>query len=109
MSLGLALDFKQVGTLAGLVSNILPFVNGTLLPVDRFPAWLEGFARTLPTTEGIIVQRRVILEGDSPASLWMDGSMMYLFTHSNIYITVGWATFKWCERLAKRKGTLGQY
>lgn len=106
---GLALVFKQVGTLAGLVSNILLFVNGTLMPIDRFPGWLEAVVRTLPTTQGIVVLRRMTLEDQSLIQLWGEGSLVYLLVHSIVYLLVGWLIFKWCERVAKRKGTLGQY
>ena len=106
---GIALVFKQVGTLAGLVSNILLFVNGTLLPIDRFPSWLESVVRTLPTTQGIVVLRQVILKGEPLSNLWLNGSLTYLLVHSCIYLITGWLIFKWCERRAKLNGTLGQY
>jgi ABC-2 type transport system permease protein len=109
MIAGIALVFKQVGTLAGLFSNILLFVNGTLLPIDRFPGWLESLVKTLPTTQGIIVLRKTILSDDSLVSLWLDGSLIYLTVHSTIYLIIGWSIFKWCERKAKLQGTLGQY
>ncbi|RME62894.1 MAG: ABC transporter permease [Caldilineae bacterium] len=106
---GATLVFKQVEALANLLQNALLFLNGALLPVDRLPGWMETFAKTLPTTQGIIVLRRVILGGASLAETWQDGSLVWLTVHSSIYFVLGWFFFKWCEHRARQMGALGQY
>lgn len=106
---GITLVVKQVGTLANVLGNLLLFLNGTLLPISKLPDWLAAISRTLPTTQGIVMLRRVMLGGDNLATMFVDGSLFYLLIHSAIYLVLGWTIFKWCERVAKRKGTLGQY
>ncbi len=106
---GTALVFKQIDELADLVQNTLLFLTGSLLPVSRFPDWLAAIAKTLPITQGIIVLRNVVLNGQSLLSAWTDGSLLWLLFHSTIYVCVGWIIFKWCERIARKQGTLGQY
>jgi ABC-2 type transport system permease protein len=106
---GAALVFKQVDGLADLVQNALLFLTGSLLPISRFPAWLGAFAKTLPITQGIVVLRQVDLDGQSLASTWSSGSLAWLVFHSVIYMCVGWAIFKWCEHIAKQRGSLSQY
>jgi ABC-2 type transport system permease protein len=106
---GTMLLFKQVGPLANMVENMLLFLNGAFLPVDRFPDWLAAFTQTLPTTQGIIVLRSVVLDGRSLFDVWLDGSLIWLLVHSGIYFSVGWAVFSICERQAKKRGLLGQY
>jgi ABC-2 type transport system permease protein len=106
---GLTLVYKQIGSVNSLVTNMLLFMNGALLPVHFFPAWLETFARLLPTTQGIIVMRKVIIDGESLAAVWADGSMVYLAVQSTIFLLAGWVIFNIGERFAKRRGTLGQY
>ncbi len=106
---GATLIFKQVEALANMAQNMLLFLNGAFLPVERMPDWLAGFAKTLPTTQGIIVLRKVILDGQSLASAWNDGSLVSLVVNSSIYFVGGWLVFRWCERVARQRGALGQY
>ena len=106
---GATLLFKQVGSLANMVQNMILFLNGAFLPIDRFPNWLEAIAQTLPTTQGIIVLRRVVLDDQRLLDVWLDGSLVWLLIHSGIYFAVGWIVFSICERQAKKRGLLGQY
>ena len=106
---GAALVFKQISELADLVQNTLLFLTGSLLPISRFPTWLAAIAKTLPITQGIIVLRNVVLNGQSLSSSWSDQSLVWLLVHSTIYISAGWIIFKWCEHFARKQGSLGQY
>jgi len=106
---GAALVFKQVDALADLIQNAMLFLTGALLPIDHFPSWLATIAHTLPITQGIIVLRNVELNNQSLMAAWMNGSIPWLALHSAVYLSIGWLVFKWCERIAKRRGTLGQY
>ena len=106
---GATLLFKQVTQLANFVENFLLYLSGTLLPVHDLPNWLEAFAKILPTTHGIIVLRRVVLEGQSLASVWNDGSLGWLFVNTLAYLIVGIIVFRWFERRARNQGVLGQY
>ncbi len=106
---GATLVFKQVNALSNLMTNMLLFLNGSFLTVERMPVWLETFARSLPTTQGIDVLRRVVLDDLSLTSVWQDGSLVWLIAHSAIFLIVGWGVFLWGERVARRRGLLGQY
>ena len=48
-----------------------------------------GIAKTLPSTQGIIVLRRVILDGQSLVAVWQDGSLGWLILHSALYFVGG--------------------
>ncbi len=106
---GATLIFKQVGALSNLMSNMLLFLNGSFLTIEQMPSWLENAARSLPTTQGIDVLRRVVLDGMSLAAVWQDGSLVWLTVHSALCLLVGWTVFLWSERVARRRGLLGQY
>jgi ABC-2 type transport system permease protein len=106
---GLTLIFKHVSGIANLLINLLVLVNGTLVPVAKFPPWLATFATTLPTTQGIVVLRNVLLNGQSLADAWKDGSLVLLVVNSTLYCALGWLFLQWAERTAKRQGSLGQY
>ncbi|MEM7031902.1 MAG: ABC transporter permease [Chloroflexota bacterium] len=106
---GATLLFKQVGSLANLIQNVMLFLNGAFLPIEHLPPWMVVIAQTLPTTQGIIVLRNVILDGQSLSSAWIDGSLSWLVIHSTLYFVSGLLVFAYCERKAKQKGLLGQY
>jgi ABC-2 type transport system permease protein len=106
---GAALAFKQIDALADLVQNALLFLTGSLLPVSRFPDWLATIAKTLPITQGIIVLRNVVLDGQSLSTAWANGSLVWLTVHSSVYLAGGWLIFKWCERIARQQGSLSHY
>jgi ABC-2 type transport system permease protein len=106
---GMTLIFKQVGPFANILQNMLLFINGTFLPVEYMPIWLKTFAQLLPSTQGILVMRRVAIDGASLADVWADGTLIYLVAHSGIFLLLGLFIFGYCEKIARRQGTLGQY
>lgn len=106
---GITLLYKQVYSISNLVENGLIFLTGALVPVSFFPNWLEFLSKLLPSTQGIIVLRNVMLEQQSLLAAWQDGSLFLLLLNSTIYFVGGWLVFLWCEKLVKQKGTLGQY
>ena len=108
-SAGATIVFKRTASLTNMLTNIMLFLNGALLPVDRLPEWLEVIAKVLPTTLGIIAMRRVIFDGESLASLWSDGTLVLLAAHSTVFVLLGWLGFRYAQGVAKRKGLLGQY
>ena len=66
---GATLVFKQVNALSNLLSNMLLFLNGSFLTVERMPAgWRRLHAACRPT-QGIDVLRRVVLDDLSLASV----------------------------------------
>ena len=106
---GAMLVLKQVGSFAGLLNNALAFLNGSFLPVADMPGWLAAVAKTLPSTQGVVVLRQVSLGGDSLSTVWREGSLVGLLIHSACYVVVGGLVFSLCERHARERGTLGQY
>jgi len=106
---GTMLVLKQVGSFAGLLNNALAFLNGSFLPVADMPGWLAAVARTLPSTQGVIVLREVSLGGASLSTVWREGSLVGLLIHSALYVVLGGLVFVICERHARERGTLGQY
>ena len=106
---GLTLVFKHVGPLANIMQNALLIANGTFLPVSLMPAWLGTTVMFFPSTLGIILLRRVVLDGDSLAMLRADGSLLWLVFHSGVVFVLGWVIYAFCENIARKQGSLGQY
>jgi ABC-2 type transport system permease protein len=106
---GLTLIFKQVGPIANMMQNLLLLVNGTFLPVSMMPAWMGLIVQFVPSTLGIILLRRVVLDGNTTAALISDGSLLVLAAHSTAFFVGGWILYAICERIARQQGSLGQY
>jgi ABC-2 type transport system permease protein len=106
---GVVLLFRQIESFTNLLSNLMLFLNGTLLPVALMPDWLSPIARVMPSTQGVVVLRNVVLDGQTLSAAWADGSLMWLTIHSLGFLAFGYAAFALCERTAKRNGSLGQY
>jgi ABC-2 type transport system permease protein len=73
------------------------------------PGWMATIARFLPLTPGIEALRKILLGGISLGTLAGDGTLLWLVGSAAAYLALGIAIFRWCERIAKRRGTLGQY
>ena len=106
---GLSLVFKQIDDASILIQILLLFLTGTMLPIDRFPSWLELVARALPLTQGIAMLKGLVFDGQSLAAVWTDGSMFWLALNSLIYVCVGLLLYRWGEYTAKSYGLLGLY
>ena len=105
---GMAIIFKQVGSLSNALFNIILFLNGTFLPVEAMPRWLQIGAQILPTTQGIIVIRAVA-EDATLMDTMRDGSFFLLLLHSALYLVLGIAFFQFAQWRAKGDGSLGHY
>jgi ABC-type polysaccharide/polyol phosphate export permease len=103
---GLALALPQIGAIAHLFSGLIFVLNGTLIPLEWYPAWVQTLARFLPTTLGIEVARRVVLQGQSLGAVWADGTLPWLLIHTVGLFALGWFVFLLNDRRAMRQGTL---
>jgi hypothetical protein len=50
-----------------------------------------------------------MLDGVSFVPVCLDGSMLLLLLNTFIYLLGGWLIFQWCDRIARRRGSVGQY
>ena len=103
---GLALALPQIGAIAHLFSGLILLLNGTLIPLEWYPTWVQTLARFLPTTLGTLVTRKVVLEGQSLSSVWADGTLPWLIIHTAGLAVLGWLVFLLNDRRAMRHGTL---
>ena len=103
---GLALSLPQIGAIAHLFSGLVLLLNGTFIPLEWYPVWIQTLARLLPTTLGIEAMRKVVLEGQSLSSVWADGTLPWLIIHAAGLAVLGWLVFLLNDRRAMRHGTL---
>jgi len=103
---GLALVLPQIGAIAHLFSGLILILNGTLIPLEWYPGWVQTLARFLPTTLGIEVTRKLVLEGQSLGSVWADWTLPWLIIHTVGLSALGWLVFQLNDRRVMRQGTL---
>lgn len=106
---GMALLYKNVGGLIDLIDNLLFYLSGSMLPIEQLPTWIQKIAHTLPTAEGIIVLRDVIFNAQTLSQLIQNGKLIFLIINSALYFLGGLLLFVYCEKIAKNRGSLGQY
>ena len=106
---GLTLLFKRLEILKELFQIVVLIFGGVLVSLDRMPGWMATMARFLPLTPGVEVLRKILLDGVSLGQLSGDGTLWWGLCSAVAYLALGIGIFRWCERIAKRRGTLGQY
>ena len=106
---GLTLRFKRLEILKELFQAVVLIFGGVFVSLDRMPGWMATIARLLPLTPGVEVLRKTLLEGVSLLALANDGTLLWMVGSAAAYLLLGIVIFGWCERIAKREGTLGQY
>ncbi len=106
---GLTLLFKRLEILKEIFQIIVLIFGGVLVSLERMPGWMATIARFLPLTPGVDVLRKTLLDQVSLGTLAGDGTLLWLVGSTAAYLLLGIVIFRWCERIAKRRGTLGQY
>ncbi len=106
---GLTLLFKRLEVLKEVFQVVVLIFGGVFVSLDHMPGWMATIARLLPLTPGVEVLRKTLLEGVSLGALGSSGTLLWLVGSAAAYLVLGIAIFRWCERIAKRRGTLGQY
>jgi ABC-2 type transport system permease protein len=106
---GLTLLFKRLEVLKELFQIVVLIFGGVLVPLERMPGWMATIARFLPLTPGVEVLRKTLLDQVSLGTLADDGTLLWLVGSAAAYLALGIVIFRWCERIARRRGTLGQY
>jgi ABC-2 type transport system permease protein len=96
-----------IGALLHIVHGLLLVLNGTIIPPELFPRWLELIAKLLPSTLGISATRRVLVDGASLAELAADGSLGWLTLHTVALVAGGWIAYQRQVRRALRDGRMG--
>ncbi len=51
--------------------------------------------------------RKILLEGVSLGALTGDGTILWMVGNAAAYLLLGMVIFRWCERIAKRRGHAG--
>lgn len=98
---GMSIVLKQVQAFLQILQFLL--VGLTFVPLSVAP-----FLAFLPFVKGVDLVRDVMIEGTTLTQISI-GDYAILVVNAVVYFAVGLGFFLFCERVAMRKGLLGQY
>jgi ABC-type multidrug transport system permease subunit len=80
---------------------------GITFPISLLPAGMQSIAKWLPQTYLIHGMRAAAFENAGIPELLPD--LIALLIFGIFWLIVGYSTFVWMERRARRTGSIGQY
>ncbi len=106
---GLALIYKHLTSVVGVIGLLALFFTGAILPLNELGVVFTLLKYSLPTTWGIEALRLTTLAGVTTASLWEDGNLMGLLLQAMVFLLGGLYAFRWGFSRAQQQGRLGSY
>jgi ABC-2 type transport system permease protein len=103
----LVITVKEANAFVFLIRGIVMIFCGITFPVSLLPGWMQSIAQWLPQTYLIHGMRAAAFSNAGIAQLAPDLIPLLLF--GTIWLLIGYFTFIWMERRARRSGTIGQY
>ncbi len=104
---GLMLIFKRIENFSQIIQMILMFFTGAMAPLESFPPALITISHLLPLTYGVEIARRMAVDGARLGQL--QGPLLGLIVNTAVWMTLGLTVFYFCDRIARQRGTVGQY
>ena len=98
---------KEAHTFVFLVRGLVMIFCGITFPVSLLPGWMQSVAEWLPQTYLIHGMRAAAFSNAGIRELAPDLIPLLLF--GTFWLVVGYFTFLWMERRARRTGAIGQY
>ncbi len=106
---GLAMIYKSIDSVVGVVTLLAVLFTGALVPLNGLGVVFIVLKYLAPMTWGIDALREIIISGMGWSSLWIDGTLLGLGAQAVIFLALGAATFIWSVRRAQMQGSLGTY
>ena len=101
----LVLRVPPMGAIVHVFNMAIGFFGGMFIPITIFPHDVEIVARFLPTALGTEVLNTT-LDGRGLGAAWADGTLPWLLVHVVVLAALGWGTFLYTVRRARREGGL---
>jgi ABC-2 type transport system permease protein len=103
----LVIRFQEASALVFLVRGIFMVFTGVSYPLAVLPGWMKTVAAGLPLTYTVRSLRAVALSDASLVEIWPD--LRSLLAFGMLIPLLGYLSFRFVERRARRTGSLGQY
>jgi ABC-2 type transport system permease protein len=103
----LVITVKEANAFVFLIRGLVMIFCGITFPISLLPGWMQSFAKWLPPTYLIHGMRAAAFSNAGFHELLSDLIPLILF--GIFWLIVGYSTFLWMERRARRTGAIGQY
>ncbi len=103
----LVITIKEANAFVFLIRGLVMIFCGITFPVSLLPGWMQSIAKWLPQTYLIHGMRAAAFSDAGIPQLLPDLIPLLLF--GMFWLVVGYSTFLWMERRARRTGAIGQY
>ena len=103
----LVITVKEANAFVFLIRGLVMIFCGITFPISLLPGWMQSIANWLPQTYLIHGMRAAAFSNAGLRELAPDLIPLLLF--GTFWLIVGYFTFLWMERRARRTGAIGQY
>lgn len=103
----LVITVKEANAFVFLIRGLVMIFCGITFPVSLLPDWMQSIAQWLPQTYLIHGMRLAAFSNAGIPELLPD--LIPLLSFGAFWLFVGYFTFLWMERRARRTGAIGQY
>src|SRR5919106_1156578 len=103
----LVITVKEANAFVFLIRGLVMIFCGITFPISLLPGWMQSFAMWLPPTYLIHGMRAAAFSNAGITELLPDLIPLLLF--GTFWLVVGYSTFLWMERRARRTSAIGQY
>jgi ABC-2 type transport system permease protein len=103
----LVITVKEANAFVFLIRGLVMIFCGITFPISLLPDWMQSIAKWLPQTYLIHGMRAAAFSNAGIAELRSD--LIPLLAFGTFWLIVGYFTFLWMERRARRTGAIGQY
>lgn len=106
---GAALIYKSVGSFVGLISLLALFISGAAIPINSLGIIFVILKYVFPTTWGIDLLRKVVLQQQGLGELLTSGELIGLTIQTTLMVAMGYYLFHRSFLKARLWGQLGTY
>ena len=103
----LVITVKEANAFVFLIRGLVMIFCGITFPISLLPDWMQSIAKWLPQTYLIHGMRAAAFSNARLPELLPDLIPLLLF--GTFWLILGYSTFLWMERRARRTGSIGQY
>ena len=103
----LVITVKEANAFVFLMRGLVIIFCGITFPIILLPGWMQSIAKWLPQTYLIHGMRAAAFSNAGVPELLPD--LLPLLGFGAFWLVIGYFTFLWMERRARRTGAIGQY
>jgi ABC-2 type transport system permease protein len=106
---GLTIRFKRIQMLNETAMTAVMIFSASAVPLLHLPGWMTAAGRYFPVTNAIASLYGVMLGHRGVTAPWGPGGLVWVLVTAAAYLTAGILAFRFFERSARIRGTLGTY